>query len=62
MTTYRIVADSSRTFGLRNETTGQIDHGGFANRTMIREFFEMHFAWRTVRNRFDEEPEFKLVG
>ena len=62
MTVYRIVADSARTYGLRNETTGQIDHGGFADKATVREFFKLHFAWRTQRNRFGETPEFKLKG
>lgn len=46
MTTYEIVADTARTFGLRNVATGQIDHGHFATRAMIRNFFAMHFGWR----------------
>jgi hypothetical protein len=46
MTTYQIVADTSRTYGLRNKDTGQIDQGGFVSIKMIREFWEMHFSWR----------------
>lgn len=45
MTTYRIVADTARTFGLRNEATGQIDHGGFASTAWVRSFFKLHFGW-----------------
>jgi hypothetical protein len=48
MTTYEIVADTSRTFGLRNKETGQIDHGHFATRTMIRSFFKLHFGWNST--------------
>lgn len=47
MTTYEIVMDTARTFGLRNVETGQIDHGHFASRTMIRSFFNMHFGWNS---------------
>ena len=45
MTTYRIIADSARTFGLRNEATGQIDHGSFASQALVRSFFKLHFGW-----------------
>ncbi len=46
MTTFLIVADTNRTFSLRNVTTGRVEHGPFASRKMIREFFNLHFAWR----------------
>lgn len=48
MTTYQIVSDTARTFGLRNKETGQIDHGLFATRKMIREFFNLHFGWNAA--------------
>ncbi len=47
MTTYRIIADTARTFGLRNEATGQIDHGSFSSQAWARSFFKLHFGWNT---------------
>jgi hypothetical protein len=54
MTKYRIIADSADTFGLRNEATGQIDHGGFPTLSMIRSFFKLHFGW--------DDPSYRLEG
>jgi hypothetical protein len=48
MTIYQIVADSSRTFGLRNKETGQFDHQGFASRAVVRSFFKLHFGWNAA--------------
>ena len=49
-TTYQIVADSYRTFALRNKETGQFEHEGFPTIKMVLSFFQMHFAWRTEDN------------
>jgi hypothetical protein len=53
MTTYEIVADSARTFALRNAETKQFEHGGFATKAMVRSFFELHFGWR---------PDYRLAA
>lgn len=45
-TTYQIVADSARTFALRNKATGQFDHEGFPTKALIRKFWNLHFSWR----------------
>ncbi len=46
MTTYQIVADTARTFALRNKATGQFEQSGFVSKQAARETFELHFAWR----------------
>lgn len=48
MTTYEIVADTARTFALRNKATGQFEHDGFPSKALVRSFFELHFGWRTA--------------
>jgi len=33
-------------FGLRNRKTGQIDHSGFADKQMLRDFLFLHYGER----------------
>ena len=53
MTHYRIIADTARTFGLRNEATGQIDHGSFSTITEVRSFYRAQFGF---------DPSYRLEG
>jgi hypothetical protein len=53
MTAYEIVADTARTFALRNVETGQFDQTGFASRAAAVRTFNLHFGW---------DPNYRLIS